>query len=260
MSRSLPRWTSLLSLAAALTVAATVFAQDKDQSKKKAGRPDRDSVTSVSPEHQRVSGVIIKAETIRREASSRSKDNEREKGQEATHRITINPDIVWRDWVRDQAGFDGGASPREAARRGANSVATKGEPQSEGSLIVIDVGPNTRIETLFRVSTDETSRGFRTPAEARAASEDPATVKAKGKSVNSRDKKAETTQTTQITRFQADDLLPGLFVVTDYRRQNEHNIPSTFAVVRPVDDSKTTDQPVSEEGKSTGKTKSKSEK
>jgi hypothetical protein len=254
MSRTLPRVT-VFSLAAAVLVAATAFAQDKDQGKKKAGRPDRDTPTVVSPDDQRVSGVIVKAESIGKGAKSRPEKVENEKGRTPTHRLTINTAAVWRDWVRDQAGTDPGATPREAAKRGAGSVATKGEPQSLDTLVVIDVVPKTKIETRFRESTDETSKGGQTPAEARAAIEAPASEKGKADSKTRRETQAEQPP---ITRFQADDLQAGLFVEVDFRRQDARDVASTVTVIRPLGGSDTPDKALGDEGKAKPKAKAKS--
>jgi len=252
MSRKLSQWAVPSGLTAMLIVAASVWAQDEKQGKKKGGRPDRDTATVASTNSQRASGVIVKAEAIPQGAKARPDDAERPKGQAPTHRLTINTAAVWRDWVRDQVGLDANASPREIAKRGANSVATKGEPQSPGTLVVVDVGPNTKIESLFRESTDETSKGATTPAGARAASEDPAAEKGKDDTSTGRDKKAEPSR---ITRFQADDLQPGLFVEVDFLRQDAHDVASTLAVIRPIGGSDTRDQPSNDEGKAKGKGK-----
>jgi len=254
MSRKLSQWTVPSSLTALLIVAASTMAQDENQGKKKAGRTDRDTVTAASPNSQRASGVIVKAEALPEKAKARRDDAQPPKGQAATHRLTINTAAVWRDWVRDQVGLDANASPSEIAKRGANSVATKGEPQSAGTVVVVDVGPNTKIETLFRESTDETSKGAKTPAEARAASEDPAADKAKGEPSTRRQKQAEGAR---VTRFQADDLQPGLFVEVDFLRQDARDVASTLAVIRPVGGSDTPEQPLNGEGNAKGKAKGK---
>jgi len=243
----------LSSLVPVLFVVAPVWAQERDAGKAKNGGPDSKAPAVVTPSQQRVSGVIVKAEPIRKGATSRSDNVESEKGRAPTHRITINTAAVWRDWVRDQAGIDPGATPREAAKRGDNSVATKGEPETAGTLVVIDIGPATKIETLFREATDETSKGAKTPAEARAASEDPAAAKASGGTSKS-EKSAETPR---ITRYQVDDLQPGLFVETDFAQKDGRDLASTLAVVRPTGGSDTPDRPAGGEGKAKGKAKAK---
>jgi len=251
MSRPLPRWTSL-GLAAALLVAATALAQEKDQAKKNPRRTDRDSPKPVARDRQRASGVIIKAEPIRKGAGSRPDDVRKDRGRSPMQRLTINTAAVWRDWVRDQAGQDLNASPRAQAERGANSVATRGEPRSEDTEVVIDIGPNTKIDTLFRASTDETNKGSRTPAEAREAGEDPASGKGKGDS-STHEKAAS--KGPKGTRFMAEDLKPGLFVEIDYASQDARNLAATVAVIRPIGGPDTTAVPAEGESKREAKGK-----
>jgi hypothetical protein len=254
MSRTLARWTAL-SFTAALLIAANAFSQDREQTKKNARRTERDRVTPVASDHERASGVIVKAEAIGKGARSRSDNVEREKGQAPTQRLTINTAAVWRDWVRDQAGVDADASPREAAKSGANSVATKGEPQSEDTLIVVDIGPQTKIETRFRESTDETGKGAKTPEEALASSkEDPVAEKAKGDTPKRREKRAERSK---IAQYEADDLQTGLFVEVDYRHQDARNVAAVVAVLRPVGGPDSPGEPVKGEGKARIKAKAK---
>jgi hypothetical protein len=229
MGRISPRWTGF-SLAAALMVAAGAFAQEKDQERKKSRSPEPRSPTAVASDNERASGVIVKVESIRKDAKSRPNDAAGKKDQSPTHRLTINTAAVWRDWVRDQAQVSTGASPREQAKRGANSVATQGEPQSADTLVVIEIGPSTKVETRFRASTDETSKGAKTPAAAREANEDPASEKGKAKGDNA----APEATRARITRFLADDLQPGLFVEVDFRHSDARNLAATATVIRPV--------------------------
>jgi len=238
-------------------VAASAFAQDADKArgKKKAGRPDREVGTSVSPEDQRASGVIVKAERVSKGATSRSENAAAGKGQQPTYQLTINPDIPWRDWVRDQAGIDPNASPKEAAARGASSVATEGEPDQPGSLVVIDVDPNTKVETRFRESNDETTRGAKDPAEAASPGGDRGSDKAGKGSAKRGEKGADRTR---VTRFQAEDLKPGLFVEVDFRHREASNLASALTVIRPVGGSDSPIPPSSDEGKSKAKSETKS--
>jgi len=231
MGRISTRWTGF-SLAAALMVAAGAFAQDKAQEPKKSRSPEPRSPTAVASDNERASGVIVKVESIRKDAKSRPDDVAGRKDQSPTHRLTINTAAVWRDWVRDQAQVSTGASPREQARRGANSVATQGEPQSADTLVVIEIGPSTKVETRFRASTDETSKGAKTPAAAREANEDPASEKDKAKAKG--DNASPEATRAKITRFQADDLQPGLFVEVDFRHSDARNLATIATVIRPV--------------------------
>jgi hypothetical protein len=227
MGRTSARWTCF-SLAVTLVMAAGAYAQNKDQERKNNGRPEPKSPTPVAREGERASGVIVKAESIRMGPKARPDDVAGQKDQAVTHRLTINTAAVWRDWVRDQAGISPAASAREQARRGVNSVATRGEPQSADTLVVIDVAPSTKVETRFRASTDETSKGEKTPAAARAANGDPASTKKKG------DSESRDARSAKITRFQADDLQPGLFVEIDFRQIDARNLATTATVIRPV--------------------------
>jgi hypothetical protein len=213
------------SLTAALVVTAGAFAQNPVRERKKDSPK---APTSVARDDERASGVILKAESIRKGAKSRSDDVAGPKDQAPTHRLTINTGVVWRDWVRDQAGVSPSASPREQARRGVNSVATQGEPASADTLVVIDIGPDTKVETRFRASTDETSKGQKTPAAAREANQDPASTAGEG------DAASRDAEPARITRFQADDLQPGLFVEIDFRHLDARNLATIATVIRPV--------------------------
>jgi len=246
-----------LASAAAILVATTALAQDrakdKDSGKKKAAR--KEASTSVARDNAlNVAGVIVKAEPIRKGATSRSDVVESGKRSASAQQLTINTAAVWRDWVRDQADVNvkANASPRAAAERGANSVATQGEPRSADTEVVIDLGPNTKVDTRFRASTDETTKGSRDPAEARKDRDPTATGKGKDERANRDDTKAGD-RGSKVTRFQADDLKPGLFVEIDYRHEDGRNLATTVTVVRPVGGPDTPAETGAEEGKAKAK-------
>jgi hypothetical protein len=219
-------------LAAATLVLAAVVgsAQEKQQGKKNADPSRREGPAVASPDEGRASGVIVKVELIKK-GPSLPKDGAN--GVTYIRRLAINTAVVWRDWVRDQGGQRPNTSPRELAERGANSVATKGEPQSEDMLVYVDVVPPTRIESRFRASTDETSKGEKTAAKAREAAEDPAS-EAKGKGKGKADTSKDRAKEPQATRLQAEDLKPGLFVEVDFGHGDARNIARIVAVLRPV--------------------------
>ncbi len=172
MSRLLRRRT-ILSIAASLVVAASALTQAQER----RGREGSASPKPANPNAERASGVILKVEPITKGASSGSTiEGEAKKGRasKVSHRLTINTAAVWRDWARDQVVEKPTESPKAEATKGANSVATKGEPADKVTLVVIDLGPETRVHTRFRLVSDETSRGYRTPEEARTANHDPA--------------------------------------------------------------------------------------
>jgi len=169
---------------------------------------------------ERASGVIVKVEPIAKADSGRSKPEESkashaEKGRLV--RLTINTDAIWRDWARDQVSANAAQSPKKAAEKGAKSVATKGEPQTENSLVVIALTPASKVETLFRTLTDETTKGAKTARDARGD------VPGRPKSKDS-----------GSPHFAAADLRPGLFVEVDFHRRNGSQQASTVTVIRPV--------------------------
>src|SRR5262249_51462818 len=126
-------------VAAALSFAASAMAQQVDQRNRSPRRPEGESPRSVSPAHQHLSGVIIKSEGIRKDTGTQPERGSEAKGRSTPIRLTINAAAVWRDWYRDQVGQSAGAPPLAEAERGANSVATKGEPRSEDTEVVIIV-------------------------------------------------------------------------------------------------------------------------
>ena len=217
MTPRLPRGTVqglAVALAASATTIGLAFAQERGRA--------RDSA-------ERASGVIVKVEAVTRESSG---DDAAKSGRDRTaaRRLTINTAAVWRDWARDQASQDPSGSTKKAAEKGANSVATKGEPQDPNTLVVVVVGADTKVETRYRASTDETSRGYRTVAEAREGSRDPAEKKDAGP----RDKDRSQSVTIRAPRTHIDDLKPGLFVDVDFRRSAAKNVGSSLTVIRPV--------------------------
>jgi len=184
---------------------------------------------------ERASGVIVKVEPITKGATPGSTiEREAKKGREhhRSVRLTINTAAVWRDWVRDQDAFDTSKSPKREAVEGANSIATKGEPRDQDTLVVVDLGPESKVETRFRKPDDETTKGSKTPEAARESDSDPASDSAK-KGPASRRREARR-EAAKATRFHAADLKPGLFVEVDFRHVTAQNLASNVTVIRPV--------------------------
>lgn len=214
MSQSLHRW-KVCALASALVV--SIHAPGLAQEPKEA--PAAKSTPAIN-QAERVSGVIVKVEPIASGDSERPKQADSKKAKSARSRLvrlTINTDAVWRDWARDQVTVNATQSPKQAAEKGAKSVATEGEPETKNSLVVIALTPASKVETRFRTLTDETTKGARTASEAR--SDEPA---------HSQSKNAKS------PHFAAADLRPGLFVEVDFRRQHGADQASTVTVIRPV--------------------------
>src|SRR5262249_38404550 len=109
---------------------------------------------------------------------------------------------------------------KKDAAKGANSVATKGQPADENSLVVVEVVAGTKVETRFRSPTDETSKGVTSPEEVKSDEATSSRIRPTGKPV----------------QFRAEDLLPGLFVEADFRQAGpqDKNTASTVAVIRPI--------------------------
>ncbi len=231
MSPRLPRRT-IVGLAVAIAVAAIASAPTPAQERGRSKGSDEPKRAGAA---ERAAGVIVKVEPVARgESSGKAADTEakRGRGRNASRRLTINTAAVWRDWVRDQATDNPSGSTKKAAEKGANSVATKGEPQTPDTVVTVDIGPDTTIETRYRASTDETSKGARTPAEARDDARDPAEKgRAKGRS---RDAGKSRSDSGKAQRLSADDLKPGLFVEVDFRHATAQNVASSVAVIRPV--------------------------
>jgi hypothetical protein len=214
MSRSSHPW-KVCAVASALVV--SIHAPGLAQEPKEA--PAAKSKLAVV-RAERASGVIVKVEPIAKVDSGRSKhDDSKETDADKAHRVrlTINTDAVWRDWARDQVSANATQTPKKAAEKGAKSVATKGEPQTANSLVVIALTPASKVETRFRTLTDETTKGAKTASAAR--SDEPGRSK-------SRDSKSP--------HFAAADLRPGLFVEVDFRRHDGADQASTVTVIRPV--------------------------
>ena len=90
------------------------------------------------------------------------------KRRRTTWRLTLNSDVEWRDFDRDQATTPKKAAETgiaKAAAKGKNSVATKGHPQDKQFLVTVDLDPQTEITMRYRSSTDADGDGFATPEE-----------------------------------------------------------------------------------------------
>lgn len=166
------------------------------------------------------SGVIVKVEPMTQIAASNP-----DKLTHRSVRLTINTAAVWRDWVRDQASV-GPKSPSQAAADGNKSVATNGEPISAETVVLVEVTPETKVETRYRSATDELSEGTKRPENAARAesANDPADTSRP---------KAER-RSAKPAPFKADDLKPGLFVEVTLRRHREQERATLVRVMRPV--------------------------
>jgi hypothetical protein len=164
---------------------------------------------------EKASGVLLKVEKISTGNSEGAALEKRSHIGQSRLRLVINTNAVWRDWARDQARVQDPGSPRTDADKGRSSIATKGEPADANGLVVVDLVPETRIETRFRAPDDESSRGSKTPDAAREYDR-PASKDARG------------------VTFGPDDLKSGLYVEVEYRHVTARNPASVVTVVRPI--------------------------
>jgi len=217
----------LLAFALLMASSLPADAQDRTQERGEAAKTAAvKSSVEKDPPRERASGVILKVEKLNSEraatdsapATEKTK-TENDKARPVRLRLTINTDVVWRDWVRDQTKVKDTGPPRKDAEVGAKSVATKGQPADANSKVVVDVTMDTKVETRFRTPEDSTSRGYKTPAEARGAT---------GRAT------ATKTQAAKPVQFTRDDLKKGLFIETDFQNRDGKNASSVVTVIRPI--------------------------
>jgi hypothetical protein len=85
----------------------------------------------------RIEGMITKIEPLGEEGSGR-------------YRLTINTGALWRDYVRNVASEDGKVAEKSVA---------EGQPETESSVVRVEIGPKTPIQHRFRAEDDERSLG-----------------------------------------------------------------------------------------------------
>lgn len=222
-------------LVLALWASPTLAQEAAAKPKQKAGRAAKAPRKGSAPV-QEAAGVITKVEPVTSVKSDKEDEPEAAKsGSELprTVRLTINTAAVWRDWARDQSNTPDKAkeqTPAQAAKAGENSIATKGEPQAKEVLVVVDLGPETKVDTRFRPADDAVGKGESTPDAAANASDEPRVQK------SAKAKKKAARKADRPTPFKQADLKPGLFVEVTYRHLDSQNSDraSSVRVVRPI--------------------------
>ncbi len=174
----------------------------------------------------KTSGVIVKIEPVEQGDQARKRD----------WRVTINTDVVWRDFVRDQA-MDPAKAARtgtaKAAAKGQKSVAAEGHPRDEEMLATVNLDPRTEITMRYRSSTDEISEGSATPEGA---------SQAEVALDSSNQTKAAPTPSISGPRRQARkarildpmERKPGLWIDVEFQSGNKENRAQRVIVMRPV--------------------------
>jgi hypothetical protein len=201
-----------------LMACGLVMADDKQPSK--GGRKASDA--------DRASGVIARIEPTERG----DKDTQR------SWKLTLNIDVVWRDFVRDQATDPARAARTgtgKAARKGRESIATEGHPKGEQMMVTVLVDPEAEITMRYRSSTDAFGEGSATPegasrAEAAADNEAGREASADPDRTATRSRR----QAMKARALAARELKPGLWVDVEFRRDDKQNKARRVIVMRPV--------------------------
>jgi hypothetical protein len=203
---------------ATLMACGLVMADDKQPTKggRKAGDTDR------------ASGVIARIEPSERG----SKDTKR------SWKLTLNTDVVWRDFVRDQATDPARAArtgPGKAAEKGKESVATEGHPKDDQLMVTVLIDPETEISMRYRSSTDAIGAGSPTPEGASKAEADNDNEGGRKASADSRRRDPESKgQAIKARSLEARELKPGLWVEIDFRHGDKQDKARRVMVMRPV--------------------------
>jgi hypothetical protein len=177
---------------------------------------NRERIATLS---EKTSGVIVKVEPPE---------------QDRFCRLTINTDVSWRDFVRDQSTGEAKAAltgTAKAAANGRDSVATEGHPRAKQLLVNVTVDARTEITLRYRSSTNAIGEGAPTPeAVAQAAERD--TERPAAKPLGN----AARRQALKPRSLEPSELKPGLWVEVDYRHSaaDKHDRAQRIRVMRPV--------------------------
>jgi hypothetical protein len=193
-----------------LIVCSFVVADDKQQTK--GGRK--------ASEAGKASGVIAKVEPTERN----------DENTKRSWKVTLNTDVVWRDFVRDQAIDPAKAArtdTKKAAEKGKESVATEGHPKGDQMMLTVLLDPETEITMRYRSSTDAIGEGSATPEGASKA-------EAAADNASGSDGSNSKRQAMKARTLAARELKPGLWVEIEFRRDDKQNKARRLMVMRPV--------------------------
>jgi hypothetical protein len=177
---------------------------------------------------EKTSGVIAKVEGVESGDSSARE----------SWKLSINTDVVWRDFVRDQATDPAKAARTgtgKAAAKGRQSVATEGHPQGGEMVVTVDLDSQTDITMRYRSATDSIGEGSATPdgaGKAETASDNASGRKTAGATASDRGSRR---QTLKARKLDPKELKPGLWVEVEYRQEGKQNqVARRVTVMRPV--------------------------
>jgi hypothetical protein len=177
---------------------------------------------------EKTSGVIAKVKSVE------SGDS----GARESWKLSINTDVVWRDFVRDQATDPAKAARTgtgKAAAKGRESVATEGHPQDGEMVVTLDLDDQTEITMRYRSATDAIGQGSATPegaGKAETASDNASGRKGVGATAS--DRRESRRQTLKARKLDPKELKPGLWVEVEYRQDGKENKARRVTVMRPV--------------------------
>ena len=164
-----------------------------------------------------------------------------ERGDKDTNRawkLTLNSDVVWRDFVRDQAADPARVArtgTAKAAAKGRESVATEGHPKDDQLMVTVLVDTETEISMRYRSSTDAIGEGSATPEGAsRAEAAGDNESGRKGSDDADRSDSKSRRQALKARSLEARELKPGLWVEIDFRHGDKQNKARRVMVMRPV--------------------------
>jgi len=216
ISRS--RAPSVVAAVALLWVCSPATADDKPTAapaKQSKGKPETKAA-------EKISGLILKVEKFKDASAKEGEDDP----QHST--ITVGTDVVWRDFVRDQAVAPKNAakeSTTRAASKGRKSVAGEGQPVDPALVATAEVDARTKLAIRYREATDEATEGSNTPAGA---------AKAEADADKAKPSKKAASKPRTIT---AKDLKPGLWVEIELLPGDSKHA-RTLTVMQPVEDVK----------------------
>jgi hypothetical protein len=182
---------------------------------------------------EKTSGVITKLK------GAQSGDS----GARESWKLSINTDVVWTDFVRDQATDPAKAARTgtdKAAAKGRESVATKGHPQGGQMVVTVNLDEQTEITMRYRSATDSISEGSATPEGAgkvETAIDNASGRKSAGAADS--DRRGSKRQTLKARKLDPKELKPGLWVEVEYRQVGKQNQARRVTVMRPVGGSDT---------------------
>jgi hypothetical protein len=182
-----------------------------------------------------IAGVVVKVEAYQDKGSTA--------GKPAPERqvVTVKTDAVWRDFVRDQAVAPEKAakiSSTRAASKGRKSVANEGQPVGPNQVATATLDEKTKLALRYRSSTDEATKGAKTPGDAAKAEE---AVDARAGAARDATPARTAAKPKEIT---AKDLKPGLWVEIELKPGDAKHA-QTLTVFQPVEDVKVPAEPSS---------------